>query len=93
MRKFAAVLLALAATGVTACDQADDTARRYLEIDVVVRQVTPALDFVARVEAINSVDLIARVVGFLVERHFEEGAIVEEGDLQIKIQRAPYRKR
>ena len=55
-----------------------------------LREVTPSIELVARVEAIDSVDLIARVNGFLFSREFEEGATVKEGDLLFRIEREPF---
>ena len=46
-----------------------------------LKEITPAMEFVGRVEAIDAVDLVARVNGFLAERLFQEGATVEEGQL------------
>jgi membrane fusion protein (multidrug efflux system) len=44
------------------------------------KSVTPSLDFVGRVEAINRVEIKARVTGFLEEVLFKEGDAVKEGD-------------
>lgn len=57
---------------------------------VVPREVTPTMEFVGRVEAIDSVDLIARVKGFLMERAFDEGATVKRGDLLFRLEREPF---
>lgn len=57
---------------------------------VVEREITPQMEFVGRVEAIDAVDLVARVNGFLTERSFEEGARVEAGDLLFRIEREPF---
>jgi membrane fusion protein (multidrug efflux system) len=54
------------------------------------REITPSMEFVGRVEAIDAVDLVARVQGFLEERAFEEGAMVNAGDLLFRIEREPY---
>ena len=54
------------------------------------REITPSMEFVGRVEAIDAVDLVARVQGFLEERAFEEGAMVESGDLLFRIEREPF---
>ena len=54
------------------------------------QSVTPAQEFVGRVEAVDKVDLRARVTGFLNERRFEEGEEVEAGDLLFVIEKAPY---
>jgi len=57
----------------------------------VTRQaVTPSATFTGRVEAVDKVDLIARVDGFLEQRLFEEGKRVEKGDLLFVIEKAPY---
>ncbi|ELU06568.1 hypothetical protein CAPTEDRAFT_136236 [Capitella teleta] len=47
-------------------------------------------EFVARSEAIDVVDIRARVEGFLVERNFTEGGLVEKDQLLYEIDRAPF---
>jgi membrane fusion protein (multidrug efflux system) len=59
-------------------------------VPVVESQVTPTFEFVGRTVAVESVDLRARVQGFLESRNFEEGAEVKKGDLLFVIERAPY---
>ncbi len=54
------------------------------------REITPSTEFVARVEAIDAVDLAARVQGFLEERAFDEGAMVQAGALLFRIEREPF---
>lgn len=46
--------------------------------------------FTGRIEAIDKVQIRARVQGFLKERLFEEGAEVRKGDLLFKIEAAPF---
>lgn len=46
---------------------------------VPVSDVAPSAEFIGRVEAVNTVDIRARIEGFIVQRHFEEGRIVQEG--------------
>ncbi|HET6520867.1 MAG TPA: efflux RND transporter periplasmic adaptor subunit, partial [Geminicoccaceae bacterium] len=53
--------------------------------------VTPSAEFLGRIEAIDRVDLRARVTGFLQERRFEEGQEVVRDDLLFVIEQAPYR--
>ena len=48
---------------------------------VVSRQVTETGNFIGRVTAIDKVDIVARVPGFIEERYFTEGQQVETGDL------------
>ncbi|WP_417427787.1 efflux RND transporter periplasmic adaptor subunit [Kiloniella sp.] len=54
------------------------------------QNITPELTFVGRVEAVNTVDLRARVEGFVEERHFKEGANIQQGDLLYVLEKAPY---
>jgi membrane fusion protein, multidrug efflux system len=51
------------------------------------RSVTPSLDFVGRVEAVNRVEIKARVTGFLEEVLFKEGDAVKEGDPLYRIEK------
>ncbi len=57
-------------------------------IDAV--DATPRESYVARVEAIDRVDLVARVSGYLEKRLFTEGQMVSKGDLLFQIEKAPY---
>ncbi len=57
---------------------------------VVKRDVTPSVTLNGRVEAIDQVELRARVEGFIEKRLFEEGADVKAGDLLIVLEKAPY---
>lgn len=59
-------------------------------VPVTERQVTNQAEFLGRTEAVESVELRARVTGFLEQRNFEEGSTVEAGDLLFLIERAPY---
>jgi membrane fusion protein (multidrug efflux system) len=52
--------------------------------------VTAKHEFVGRVEAVNKVDLRARVTGFLEQRLFQEGQEVKAGDLLFVIEQPPY---
>ncbi len=56
----------------------------------VERVVTDYVDFTGRTNAVNSVDIRARVSGYLVEMPFKEGAEVKAGDLLFLIDRRPY---
>ncbi|KJS30047.1 MAG: hypothetical protein VR64_17840 [Desulfatitalea sp. BRH_c12] len=60
---------------------------------VTEEDVNPPKEYVGRVEAIQSVDLRARVEGFLEKVAFREGALVKAGDLLYVIEQAPYRAR
>jgi len=58
---------------------------------VVTRQITETSDYVGRVAAIDKVDLVARVPGFLEQRNFTEGQLVKKGDLLFRIEQATYK--
>jgi membrane fusion protein (multidrug efflux system) len=58
---------------------------------VVTRKVTETGEFVGRVTAINKVDVVARVPGFIEERTFTEGQAVKTGDLLFRIEQATYK--
>ena len=57
----------------------------------VVKDVMEWDDFTGRFEAIEDVDVRARVTGYLQEIHFIEGSIVREGDLLVTIDQRSYR--
>lgn len=56
----------------------------------VVRQVVEDDEFVGRFEALDEVDIRARVGGYLEKVHFTDGAIVAKGDLLFTIDQRPY---
>ena len=58
---------------------------------VASRQVTETGDFLGRVTAINKVDIVARVAGFIEERNFTEGQKVKTGDLLFRLEQATYK--
>ena len=56
----------------------------------VVRPVTDYVDFTGRTDAVQSVNVVARVTGYLVRMPFAEGADVHKGDLLFQIDPQPY---
>lgn len=64
-----------------AASQANQPAPGVEIIPVVSRPIASTLEFVGQTEAIQSVDLRARVTGFLLEEKFKEGAEVKKGDV------------
>ncbi|MGH7122078.1 MAG: efflux RND transporter periplasmic adaptor subunit [Acetobacteraceae bacterium] len=52
--------------------------------------VTPAEQFVGRIEAVSRVEIRARVTGYLDAVQFKEGQLVKEGDPLFLIERAPF---
>jgi membrane fusion protein (multidrug efflux system) len=60
-------------------------------VEVVSREVTETGEFIGRVTAIDKVDIVARVPGFIEERKFVEGQLVKKGDLLFRIEQATYK--
>jgi membrane fusion protein (multidrug efflux system) len=58
---------------------------------VVSRQVTEAGTFIGRIVAIDKVDVVARVAGFIEQRNFTEGQQVKTGDLLFRIEQDTYK--
>jgi membrane fusion protein, multidrug efflux system len=56
-----------------------------------LKSVTPAGTFVGRVQAVDTVNLVSRVEGFLQKRAFTEGQQVKVGDLLFVIEQDTYR--
>lgn len=62
-------------------------------VTVRVKDVNPATEYVGHVEAMQTVDLRARVEGFLQEVRFREGARVRAGDVLYVIEQDLYKAR
>jgi RND family efflux transporter MFP subunit len=56
-----------------------------------VQTVSDTLEITGNAAAVNQVKLIARVVGFLDQLHFQDGALVRKGDLLVTIQQDQYK--
>ena len=86
-----AVAVAAAVAATAAAQSAPSDAPSVIVASAEQRDVTPSFFYVGRVEAIETVELVARVEGFLEQRDFREGGDVEKGDLLFLIEQAPYR--
>jgi len=58
---------------------------------VASRQIIETGGYIGRVTAIDKVDIVARVAGFIEERNFTEGQLVKKGDLLFRIEQATYK--
>lgn len=89
----------LAVMSLVGCDARSETAQPVNtppEVDVARVQaeaVTVTETFTGRVEAPETVELRPRVSGYIHEVAFEEGQMVEAGDLLFRIDPRPYRAR
>ena len=59
-------------------------------VKVHPQSITEVNSFVGRVQAVEHVDLVARVTGFLDKRLFTEGSEVNPGDLLYQIEKPPF---
>lgn len=87
----------LAAIGLSGCfeDEAEDTAEQGTRptvtvAEIVERDVVATERFIGRAEAVDTIDLRARVEGFLEARMAADGELVEAGDTLFLIEPAPY---
>jgi membrane fusion protein, multidrug efflux system len=60
-------------------------------IPVASREVRETADFLGRVTAVNKVEIVARVQGFIEQRLFTEGQLVKTGDLLFRIEQDTYK--
>jgi membrane fusion protein, multidrug efflux system len=81
------------ATGVTAAAQAQPAAAPPPAVGVIEaakRPITETSEFLGRVEAVNRVNVVARVTAFLEKRLFVEGAEIKTGDPLYLLERGPF---
>jgi multidrug efflux system membrane fusion protein len=57
----------------------------------VLREVTDTIDFTGRTEAVESVNIVPRVTGYLVKIPFKEGSEVKTNDLLFEVDPRPYK--
>ena len=57
----------------------------------LVRDIVEDDEFVGRFEAVDEVSLRSRVGGYLDQVHFQDGAIVKQGDLLFTIDQRPFK--
>jgi membrane fusion protein (multidrug efflux system) len=54
------------------------------------QQITQTDEFIGRIQAVNRVDLVARVTAFLEKRLFVEGSEVKKGDVLYQLEKPPF---
>src|ERR1700716_1202846 len=59
-------------------------------VEATGRPITQTSEFLGRIEAINRVNVVARVTAFLEKRLFEEGAEIKTGDELYRLERGPF---
>lgn len=92
-RLSSATLMACVAFGLGATALAQQPAPTAVPVGTVMaekRAITQTADFVGRIEAVNRVDIRARVTGYLEDVLFKDGATVAEGAPLFRIERSPF---
>ena len=59
-------------------------------VEAIKRPITETSEFLGRVEAVNRVNVVARVTAFLEKRLFNEGAEIKKGDELYRLERGPF---
>jgi len=59
-------------------------------VEAIKRPITESSEFLGRVEAVNRVNVVARVTAFLEKRLFEEGNEIKAGDKLYLLERGPF---
>ncbi|MEN3156893.1 efflux RND transporter periplasmic adaptor subunit [Alkalimonas sp. NCh-2] len=96
--KIKSLLLASAATLVLAAcsqpeagDQQQTPALMQVSVaEVVYERITEWDEFTGRLQAPETVQLVPRVSGYIEQIHFQEGALVQQGDLLLQIEPWPF---
>ena len=95
-RRRAVLLVLVAGCFLAACDQGQTNKAptpppaSVVVAPVELKDLTSERTFTGRIEAIDKVQIRARVQGFLKSRHFEEGAEVKKGELLFEIEPEPF---
>ncbi len=93
-RHLAVIITAALLLGLSACDDAPDNKADAAKTEpptvsvagVSSKEIVHTSEFIGSVEAVDDVDLIARVEGFLQETLVEDGASIAAGDVLFRIE-------
>ncbi|MGF1695199.1 efflux RND transporter periplasmic adaptor subunit [Vibrio kyushuensis] len=86
------VLTTLLTSSILAGCNKDTSNNSQAPLPLVITQTTETIEhrgsitFIGRAEAVDDTNITAQVTGYLQSRHFEEGQMVEEGDLLFTIE-------
>jgi len=82
--------LAIGAPGATRAQPAESAPPAVGVVEAIKRPITETSEFLGRIEAVNRVNVVARVTAFLEKRLFEEGAEIKAGDELYRLERGPF---
>src|SRR5229473_6890794 len=86
----AAGAVAIGAAGVTRAQPAASGPPAVGVVEVIKRPITETSEFLGRIEAVNRVNVVARVTAFLEKRLFDEGAEIKTGAELYRLERGPF---
>jgi len=86
----AAGAIAIGAAGVTRAQPAASGPPAVGVVEVIKRPITETSEFLGRIEAVNRVNVVARVIAFLEKRLFKEGAEIKAGEELYRLERGPF---
>src|SRR5712672_2997675 len=82
--------VALGATGTSWAQPAASGPPAVGVVEAIKRPITETSEFLGRIEAVNRVNVVARVTAFLEKRLFNEGAEIKKGDELYRLERGPF---
>src|SRR5258707_3480454 len=82
--------LAIGAPSATRAQPAESGPAAVGVVEAIKRPITETSEFLGRIEAVNRVNVVARVTAFLEKRLFEEGAEIKTGDELYRLERGPF---
>ena len=97
MRRLSSVLMFLSVIALAGCDEKSETTANATPLPPPVtvayplnKNITEWDEFTGSFKAVETVDVRARVSGFLDSVHFKDGQIVKKGDLLFVIDKRPF---
>src|SRR3979409_847725 len=82
--------IAIGTTAATLAQPAASGAPAVGVVEAIKRPITETSEFLGRVEAVNRVNVVARVTAFLEKRLFAEGNEIKAGDKLYLLERGPF---
>ena len=82
--------LAIGATAATRAQPAASGPPAVGVVEAIKRPITETSEFLGRIQAVNRVNVVARVTAFLEKRLFKEGAEIKAGDELYRLERGPF---
>lgn len=90
IRILAASVLTLIAGGAGWTQPASGAPPAVGIVEAIRRPITETSEFLGRIEAVNRVNVVARVTAFLEQRLFVEGSELRKGDPLYRLERGPF---